>query len=248
LYSLPSYFASDWLNNSPLSPSMYKFLYLGPSTSSTRLHTDVLQSFSWSSNVVGRKLWRILRPSDMHLLFDVFGNNLAPHLHSDKERGGLGEALYPGLKVARERAVSVTQKTGETIFVPSGWPHEVQNLENTLSINHNWINEFNVRNGWEKLRRELLAMEGEVGEGGDGDEDMGTVVGDLRNLRGMLGGRLEAIRAEAEEEKPNELKVILEILQDLESVKPLLIRCGGVDAAYLDSGLLVECREMIGCP
>ena len=28
------------------------------------------------------------------------------------------------------------QGTGEAIFVPSGWHHTVQNLEDTLSINH----------------------------------------------------------------------------------------------------------------
>lgn len=29
---------------------------------STSLHSDVLRSFSWSANVVGCKLWRLLPP------------------------------------------------------------------------------------------------------------------------------------------------------------------------------------------
>lgn len=36
------------------------------------------------------------------------------------------------------------QEPGETIFVPSGWHHCVHNLEDTLSINHNWLNAHNV--------------------------------------------------------------------------------------------------------
>lgn len=32
----------------------------------------------------------------------------------------------------------------QALFVPSGWYHSVENLEDTVSINHNWINGFNV--------------------------------------------------------------------------------------------------------
>jgi hypothetical protein len=34
----------------------------------------------------------------------------------------------------------VIQRSGDLIFVPSGWYHQVHNLEPTVSINHNWIN------------------------------------------------------------------------------------------------------------
>ncbi len=38
--------------------------------------------------------------------------------------------------------------------MPSGWHHTVTNLEDTLSINHNWLNGFNLHRGWALLRRE----------------------------------------------------------------------------------------------
>lgn len=38
--------------------------------------------------------------------------------------------------------------------MPSGWHHTVTNLEDTLSINHNWLNAFNLHWGWALLRRE----------------------------------------------------------------------------------------------
>ena len=80
---------------------------------------------------------------------------MCPHLHFDLENG-LNAVLFPGLKVARKVAFEVIQETGETIFVPSGWHHTVENLEDTLSINHNWLNGYNLKGSWEKLKRELL--------------------------------------------------------------------------------------------
>lgn len=38
----------------------------------------------------------------------------------------------------------VYQKDGETLFVPSGWFHQVENIGATISINHNWSNSTNA--------------------------------------------------------------------------------------------------------
>jgi len=92
LYSLPKFFKEDWLNEN--GDSSYKFVYLGPKGTATRLHADVLLSYSWSSNVVGRKRWFLVPPQHTNLLFSIFGD-LAPHLHADLENG-VNAALYPG--------------------------------------------------------------------------------------------------------------------------------------------------------
>lgn len=54
------------------------------------------------------------------------------------------------------------QQAGEAIFVPSGWYHQVWNLEDTISINHNWINGCNVKNVWESLTSNLELTKKEV--------------------------------------------------------------------------------------
>ena len=41
-------------------------------------------------------------------------------------------------------AFEVIQKPGETLFVPSGFMHQVVNLTDTISINHNWFNACNL--------------------------------------------------------------------------------------------------------
>ena len=50
--------------------------------------------------------------------------------------------------------VQLLQGSGDVIFVPSGWHHTVENLEDTLSINHNWLNGHNIEKVWQLLQRE----------------------------------------------------------------------------------------------
>jgi Cupin-like domain len=164
-YTWPIYFQDDWLNQA--MGNAYKFVYLGPAGTSTILHADVLRSYSWSTNVCGRKRWYLIPPQYTYLLHDCFGMTLASHLHADQhcllenDNGGCmtqqAEFLFPGLQEARRHAICVVQEAGETIFVPSKWYHTVENLEDTISINHNWLNGNNVGYCWEKLKAEVLA-------------------------------------------------------------------------------------------
>jgi hypothetical protein len=55
--------------------------------------------------------------------------------------------------------VDVIQEEGETIFVPSGWYHQVHNLCDTISINHNWCNTYNILGMWQHIqdqRRDVI--------------------------------------------------------------------------------------------
>ncbi|GAV08163.1 hypothetical protein RvY_17895 [Ramazzottius varieornatus] len=134
VYSVPEYFSSDWLNNYcdgrfDAVNKDYRFVYFGPAASWTPLHVDVLQSFSWSANVCGRKKWILFRPGEEKKLFAKFGTNL-----TDISEVDLSDV---------EHSV-VVQEAGEVIFVPSSWYHQVHNIGDCLSINHNWINAVNV--------------------------------------------------------------------------------------------------------
>ena len=80
--------------------------------------------------LVGKKLW--------HFWKDPLPERLLGTYSNDEEF----------LKTAD---LVVVQNSGETIFVPSGWFHQVRNLEDTISINHNWINEASIQNTWKHL-------------------------------------------------------------------------------------------------
>ena len=53
----------------------------------------------------GRKLWKLLPPTDTHLLFDRFGRDLAPHFTADEDRPG----HFPNLAAARLRVIEIIQ-------------------------------------------------------------------------------------------------------------------------------------------
>jgi len=158
-YTTPVFFKDDWLNGPTGMGNAYKFCYLGPKGTVTPLHVDVLNSYSWSTNICGKKVWNLIPVDCTHLLYDVFGRQLAVHINADREDygdGDLGTCLYPGLAEARRSSICVIQQEGETLFVPSGWHHTVENVEPTLSINHNWINGTNIGQSWERILNELM--------------------------------------------------------------------------------------------
>lgn len=97
----------------------------------TPFHSDVFGSFSWSSNIYGRKRWFILPPGQEQKLKDSLGNlpfSISIELLQSKN----------------VKYFDVIQESNETIFVPSKWHHQVTNIDDAVSINHNWFNGCNV--------------------------------------------------------------------------------------------------------
>jgi JmjC domain, hydroxylase len=151
LYRTPSVFPHDLLNSFLLQfhddgaaecpdhvqdslRSDYQFVYWGPTGSRTLVHSDVLHSFSWSYNVCGTKEWIFFKPP----------------------------ASAQSTETDRTSTCRVIQQAGEIIFVPAGWVHQVTNLEETLSINHNWITSANLDMVWSCLHLELQAVDEEL--------------------------------------------------------------------------------------
>ena len=56
------------------------------------------------------------------------------------------------------------QHAGELVFVPSTWTHKVENLCETLSINHNWITTADIDNTWKCLSTEIEEVDMELGK------------------------------------------------------------------------------------
>jgi ribosomal protein L16 Arg81 hydroxylase len=61
---------------------------------------------------------------------------------------------FPNCEKALESLNLIDQLPGEVIFVPSGWWHQVVNLDDALSVNHNWINGANIMCTWNFLKDE----------------------------------------------------------------------------------------------
>ncbi|XP_053980754.1 2-oxoglutarate and iron-dependent oxygenase JMJD4 [Hylaeus anthracinus] len=164
MYNIPQYFASDWLNEyyiaHPQLNDDYRFVYMGPSGTWTPLHADVFGSYSWSANIVGKKRWLLFPPHQEDFLRDVHGQ-----LIYDATSEELND--FKKYKAYDKRAlkyIDVIQNQGEIMFVPSGWHHQVWNLNDTISINHNWINGCNIMDVWHGLKKELCSVIEEVND------------------------------------------------------------------------------------
>ena len=152
-YQTPHYFGSDWLNEywNEIGSDDYKFTYLGPQGSWTPFHTDVYGSFSWSANVAGYKKW-IFFPKDKEPknIYDI--QELLPDVNESFHLKNYNNLEY----------FVITQGPKEIIFVPSGWYHQVFNVTDTLSINHNWFNATNLKYVWSQLHYELTRVQAEL--------------------------------------------------------------------------------------
>ena len=149
MFSLPALFRDDWMNKfwdyRPDSCDDYRFGYFGPAGSFTPFHADVFRSYSWSVNVCGRKKWLILYPGEELKLVSEF--NVEP------------QCVELGLNYK-----ILEQNSGEGIFVPSGWFHQVLNVEDTISLNHNWCNIYCAPLMWTYLKKEYTLVEKEISD------------------------------------------------------------------------------------
>ena len=128
--------------------------------------TDPDTSYSWSTNIAGRKRWRLVAPQDA-ILLRRFPNQRTSELastyrdmeqrYANHELGAYkdGYSGWAGWAEVRSRVHVLDQEPGQTIFVPSDWYHEVENLTDCLSLNHNWCNTYNLRSMYESMEDEI---------------------------------------------------------------------------------------------
>jgi len=87
------------------------------------------------------------------------------------------------------KTFTIVQETGQTIFVPAMWQHKVVNLEETISINHNWITSSNLDLVWDCLKVEMVAIQNELqGWGSSGDDDGQGLDQNMEACENMLRG------------------------------------------------------------
>lgn len=121
----------------------------------TPFHADVFSSYSWSTNIVGTKKWIFFAPNDEAQLKNDLGN-LPFDVSEEKIQRLICEKQI--------EYYEIIQKAGQTIFVPSGWHHQVWNLEDTISVNHNWFNGCNIERIWTALFEKYNEVVNEISD------------------------------------------------------------------------------------
>lgn len=109
--------------------------------------TDGVQSFFYLKD------WHFVKVHGL-LFMLMFSDHIVGQQMFVEEKSDVNEVKFPGFK----KAIwwECTQEQNEIIFVPSGWYHQVENLEDTISINHNWFNAYNLSCVWDLLLRDYL--------------------------------------------------------------------------------------------
>ncbi|KZT71127.1 Clavaminate synthase-like protein [Daedalea quercina L-15889] len=155
-YNTPDIFRDDWMNAyySACTSDDFRFVYVGAAGTFTPLHRDVYTSYSWSTNVCGRKRWWLFPPEQTKLLLR---KGAEEHMETAFDVRHVDPCEFAGFSQAKP--IVVEQGEGETIFVPSGWYHQVENLTACVSINHNWCNSVNLPSLYESMCAKVTEVE-----------------------------------------------------------------------------------------
>ncbi|KAI6240175.1 JmjC domain-containing protein 4 isoform X1 [Aphelenchoides fujianensis] len=166
-YSIPRYCSNDWVNNRPAvtkEERVRRRLPLLLHGSDTSFHADVFNSYSWSANICGKKTWWMLPEGGEKKL-------------SKSEREIVDVRKDPKFEEAGR-----LRMPGEIVFVPSEHYHQVHNTGFTISLNHNWINSFNLPRVFRLMLERFEAAKKEVEKLDSGDFDPAKYVEEFLGL------------------------------------------------------------------
>jgi hypothetical protein len=138
---VPRYFSADIMQRIPSSThrswagyrDYWPSIFIGGEETGSALHADWCNTQAWMGLVAGRKRWRIVHPRDRHLLHeDSLRTNVFP-----TDLFAPGKKNYPTVEFAS--VYEAILEPGEVIFVPSGAPHQVINIGQTVAVAMNYV-------------------------------------------------------------------------------------------------------------
>ncbi|AMQ00390.1 hypothetical protein AY601_3524 [Pedobacter cryoconitis] len=133
-YHIPEAF-NCWYSNTKLGApkTNLSWIYAGNAGTGSQIHRDIWWSSAWNYLLKGKKLWLIY-----------------PAIYSEAIKKNISEyQINPNLEDWSEvinlpyKPLTCIQNAGDMIFVPGDCYHQVINLEWTLSLTENFINETN---------------------------------------------------------------------------------------------------------
>ncbi|TIC42994.1 Clavaminate synthase-like protein, partial [Wallemia mellicola] len=164
-YNTPAIFFDDWMNDYYLrhTDDDFRFVYAGSASTFTGLHRDsdniIDRSYSWSANIVGKKRWVLFPPHTERYLRKEPDNPASEIVYDVRH---VDRKTFKDFDKAEKDSIVIIQEAGQIIFIPSGWYHQVENIDNCISINHNWSNSNCLLDMYSSMKEEYLAVESSV--------------------------------------------------------------------------------------
>jgi histone arginine demethylase JMJD6 len=123
-YTTPPMFSS-WTDALPAAdrPTL-RWIYIGVKGTGSRMHLDTMDTSAWNGVIKGKKLWTFIPP--------------APEKTALADAGAEAEAETEA--AIPDNAIICIQNEGDLVFTPSGWLHQVENLESGISLTENFVN------------------------------------------------------------------------------------------------------------
>ena len=150
--TIPKYFQHDYLkktSNDALYRQSWPSLFISAKGSLSELHVDAFASNFWMYLFQGRKRWTFFDPKYTNSLGPKYYESLDPVFELDLSNEILAEKF-------KDQVIEVVLEKGELLFVPYNSPHRVENLENSMAISGNYVDESNIDCVANHLRRNLL--------------------------------------------------------------------------------------------
>ncbi|KAG0208055.1 hypothetical protein BGX28_000875 [Mortierella sp. GBA30] len=134
---VPKYFEFDFfslLKGDSRPP--YRWLLIGPQRTGAPWHTDPSGTSAWNTLLSGHKRWALYPP------------HMIPPGHDPTSQTRLTSVewyldVYPFL-APELRPIEIVQYPGQTIYVPSGWWHMVLNMDDTVAVTQNFVDDTNL--------------------------------------------------------------------------------------------------------
>lgn len=179
-FPVPPYFAGDVLAGLPRDggfalAGQWPSLFVQPAGTRCGLHTDAHATHFWQALIGGRKTWRIF---DRDATARLYPHGPNRNWYGVSDAFAAPDAAFPALRGAT--VFEADLRPGDLIFVPAGLPHQVVNVEATVAISVNFVDETNlddaidalflacegcesgVRPDFEMTRRRLIALRDEL--------------------------------------------------------------------------------------
>ena len=137
-FSRDYYLLLDWTQGvDPRDTRNWPSIIVSKKGGGTYLHADSGMTRFWAQQLSGRKRWRVfplreshnLAPSPhLHYYYPIVFELDAFHPDFDKYPDAIGVPVY-----------EVVTEPGDVIFIPEGWAHQVENLEDSVITSMNFL-------------------------------------------------------------------------------------------------------------